>query len=63
MEEVEIVIDENGTVNIDLLGFKGQECSKVLDELTRILGKPAKVEQKTEYYQEPGQKQSQDHRL
>ena len=64
MKEIEIIINEDGTVDIDLIGFHGPECSTVLEELSRAVGKRVQVQKKTEFYGQPSsQKQSNDHRL
>jgi len=52
MKEIEITISEDGeTVEIDMKGYKGQECSIDFNNILKPLGlKDKKVKLKQEYY-------------
>lgn len=49
-KKILVTISEDGTSSIDLEGFKGQGCQKVIDDF--MAGdKPSLVRAKPEYYQ------------
>ena len=48
--EIECIIDNDGTVHIDLIGYEGQGCDKVANEIIRALGKKVDSKTKPEYY-------------
>ena len=50
-KEIECIIEEDGTIKIDLLGYKGKGCAQVVDQIAKSLG--IKIEEKTkaEFYQ------------
>jgi elongation factor P hydroxylase len=52
MKEIECVINTDGTVEIDMIGFKGKGCEKILDQLTKALGQKVESKTKQEYYQQ-----------
>jgi hypothetical protein len=47
-KQVEIVIDENGDVHIDTLGFHGKDCENIHETLTKALGQLVEQEDKPE---------------
>ncbi len=49
-KEIEYTIKPDGTVEVDLQGFKGQGCSNTADEIIKILGKDMKENRKREFY-------------
>lgn len=51
MEEMEIIIDKNGKVNIEVKGVKGPSCKDLTRELEEALGEVEKRTFKTGYYQ------------
>ena len=54
MKNIEIVIDTDGTLKIDAVGFKGMECEKATRFLETSLGKYAwngQSGRKPEFYQ------------
>jgi hypothetical protein len=56
--EIECFINPDGTVDIDLIGFKGQGCEKIADEIAKALGEKIKKNQKQpDYYQQEVQVQ------
>lgn len=58
MKEIECIVNTDGTIEIDLIGFKGKGCEKLADELARALGKKVTSKVKNEFYeQETTQKQ------
>lgn len=52
MKEIECVINPDGTVEIDMIGFKGKGCEKILDQLTKALGQKVDSKIKHEYYEQ-----------
>ena len=50
--EIEVIIDQNGEISIDLIGFKGKNCSAITDEIAKALGKKITQSKKSEYYQQ-----------
>ncbi len=51
-KEIEVIIDQDGKLNIDLKGFVGKECSSVSEKLLKALGAKVKQTKKKEYYQQ-----------
>ena len=51
MEEIEIIIDKDGTVHMDAKGFHGKGCHVALEEIAAKLGKVASRKNKAEFYQ------------
>ena len=49
-EEIEIIIDKDGTVHMEAIDFKGKECHDVLDKIRRQIGKTVKISKKSEFY-------------
>lgn len=51
MEELEIIIDKNGKIDIEVKGVKGHSCKELTRDLEEALGEVEKRTCKTEYYQ------------
>ena len=49
-KEIEITINEDGSIEADLHGFMGQGCSDVVDELAKSLGNIKTRDTKCDYY-------------
>lgn len=55
-KEIQIIINPDGTTEIDLKGYAGKGCGKITDELVKALsGEVVKRDQKCEYHK-PQQK-------
>lgn len=52
MKEVEFTIKTDGTIEIDLINFKGKGCKEVGDLLAEGLGKKSKSDIKGEFYKQ-----------
>lgn len=52
MKEIEIVIDTDGQIGIDAIGFKGKECEEVTEQLAKALGQITESEKKQEYWEQ-----------
>ena len=50
MPEINVIIDKDGNVHIDAIGFNGGECEKATEALERALGTVKKREKKKEFY-------------
>jgi len=50
MNQVEIVISPTGEIKIDAQGFKGAECTKATEALSKALGDVAKETNKPERF-------------
>lgn len=48
--EIEFTIDEDGNVEIDLIGFEGKGCTELADQFTKALGHAKINEKKKEFY-------------
>lgn len=51
MKEIEIIIDKNGDITIDLVGWKGDGCAQIAEALSRALGKTIQIDKKCEFYE------------
>ena len=51
MEEVIITVDKNGETVVSTKGFKGSACQDATKEIERALGRVAKDEKTSEYYE------------
>lgn len=49
-KEIEITINEDGSIEADLHGFMGKGCSDVIDELAKSLGEVKQRDTKCDYY-------------
>ncbi len=54
---MEIILNKDGTIEIDLIGFHGKGCSEIAKRMTEAIGKQAKSTKKSEYYKEEHEKQ------
>ncbi len=52
MKEIEIIIEPNGEISIDLIGFKGKDCSKVAQKLAEGLGKIKETKLKNDFWEQ-----------
>ena len=49
--DIDIEIDPDGTIRVDLVGYKGTACEDELKKIARVLGvSPQNVKKKAEYY-------------
>jgi len=49
-KELKIIVDSNGKLEIDLLGWKGKGCDHAIDDLLDSLGGKVEVKKKKEWY-------------
>ena len=49
-KQVEIKVKPDGSINIELIGFEGEGCSKTAQRFIEALGKSVFVNRKSEYY-------------
>lgn len=49
-KEIEFTIDEDGNVEIDLIGFEGKGCTEMSDKLIKALGHATFQQKKKEFY-------------
>ena len=49
-KEVEIIINEDGTLTVDQLGWEGKACDGAVDDLIKLLGREVKAEHKQDWY-------------
>lgn len=49
-KEIEIVINTDGTIEIDQIGWKGKSCEGAVDDLIKMLGKEVKKRRKSEWH-------------
>jgi len=49
-KEIDIVINTDGTIEIDQLGWHGKTCEGAVDDLVKLLGKEIKKERKQEWH-------------
>ena len=50
LEEIEIVIDENGDVSFDVRGVKGKGCADLTKKLDDALGKVTRRKHQADYF-------------
>lgn len=50
--ELEIIIDEDGEVQVDIKGMKGKKCEEISKYIEEILGEIKNKKKKPEYYEE-----------
>ena len=50
MPTIDVLIDEQGNVSIDAIGFSGQSCEKMTAALEHALGKLKSRTKKREYH-------------
>lgn len=58
MREVEFTIDDDGNIEVDLIGFDGKGCGTLGEKLAKALGSVKHRQQKQEFFK-PVQKQKQ----
>jgi hypothetical protein len=51
-QEIEIVIDEDGTIHMEGINFHGKGCVEMLTRIQHQLGKLVSVKKKAEFYNE-----------
>ena len=49
---VKVLINDDGTVEFDQIGYKGKECQNDISDLVSAMGEEKKVTQKPEYYKD-----------
>jgi len=49
-KEIEIVIDTDGTLSIDQIGWEGKQCYGAIDDMLKSLGKVTDKKKKAEYH-------------
>jgi hypothetical protein len=52
MEEkhIDIKIAPDGTISVDLIGYKGVGCEEDLRKISKVLGQPMASQKKADYY-------------
>ncbi len=53
MEELEIVIDPDGSIQIHVKGIRGTRCREATQRLEEVLGEVSERKYCPEYYEEP----------
>ena len=49
---IKVLINEDGTVEFDQIGWTGKQCSGEIKDLINAIGEEKKVTKKQEYYKE-----------
>ena len=49
-KELEIVIDTDGTLSIDQIGWEGKQCDGAIDDMLKSLGKVTDKKKKADYH-------------
>lgn len=49
---IKVLINEDGTVEFDQIGWTGKQCSGEIKDLINAIGKEIEVTKKQEYYRE-----------
>jgi hypothetical protein len=49
---VKVLINDDGTVEFDQIGYKGKECQNDIDDLINAMGEEKTVLRKPEYYKD-----------
>jgi hypothetical protein len=49
-KSIEVIVNTDGTLKIEALGFAGADCEKATAFLERALGVPGTRKRKTDYY-------------
>lgn len=57
MKTIEVIVQTDGTLKIDAVGFTGPDCEKATRFLEIALGKTTGNTKKTEYYRQVRQQQ------
>lgn len=48
-QEIEVIIEKDGSISLDAMNFSGPDCHEALEKLRRKLGKTVKVKKKKEF--------------
>ena len=48
-KEIDIIINTDGTVEIDQIGWEGKACDGAVDDIIKMLGKESKTTRKKEW--------------
>ena len=48
-KEIEIIIDDDGKIIVDQVGYKGNSCSGDIKDILNAMGKKEKVKKKIEF--------------
>ena len=51
-KEIEITIKEDGTLDLDQLGYEGKECAGAIDDIIKLLGTEVKNVKKADYFKQ-----------
>ena len=54
---IEVIVNPDGSLKIDALGFQGADCEKATRFLEQALGKVAGKQKKPEYYRQAQRQQ------
>lgn len=49
-KEIDVIVNPDGSVTIEALGFEGKACEDATRELEKALGKTVSEHRKSEYY-------------
>jgi len=52
VKTIKVLINEDGTVEFDQIGWTGKQCSGEIKDLINAIGKETKVTKKQEYYKD-----------
>lgn len=55
--QIEVIVDPDGGVKIEAVGFRGSSCEKATKALEEAMGTPGKRAKKDAYYQQEVGKQ------
>ena len=50
--EIELIINKDGTVEVEQLGWKGKDCENSIDDLLNAIGKPLSKKRTKEWYKQ-----------
>lgn len=56
-KEIVVVIDTDGNVSVDAIGFHGEGCAEATKAITDTLGETLSEKKKPEYYEKSIQKE------
>lgn len=59
MKTITVSVDTDGTLSVDVTGYKGPGCEKMTADLEKALGVPGKRTRKPEFHQTQNQQQTQ----
>lgn len=55
-KEIEIIINNDGSVEIDQIGYQGKQCQNDIEDLINAIGIEKSKSRKREYYQKQKEK-------